>query len=116
MYMCSRGDIYKVNLGISEGSSIQGGYRPVVVISNDKNNEHSNVITVIPLTSKIKKTFLPTHVTISGFGLAKESQAQAEQIRQVNKRELSDKNFIGHIKDTAIMDKIIKAVVCQISE
>lgn len=115
LYMCSRGDIYKVNLGISEGSSIQGGYRPVIVVSNDKNNAYSNVITVVPLTSKIKKTFLPTHVTISGFGLKKESQAQAEQIRQIDKRELSDKNYIGHIKDVAIMNQIIEAVVCQIS-
>lgn len=115
MYMCSRGDIYKVNLRVSEGSSIQGGYRPVVVVSNDKNNVHSNVITVIPLTSKIKKTFLPTHVTISGFGLVRESQAQAEQIRQVDKKELTEKNLIGHIKDATIMNKIIDAVVCQIS-
>lgn len=113
--MCSRGDIYKVNLGISENSSIQGGYRPVVVVSNDKNNLHSNVITIVPLTSKIKKTFQPTHVTITGFGLKKDSQAQAEQIRQIDKKELIDKNFIGHITDVSVMNALINAVVCQIS-
>lgn len=113
--MCRRGDIYRVNLGVTEGSSIQGGHRPVVVISNNKNNTFSNVVTVIPLTSKIKKTTLPTHVTICGYGLSKTSQAQAEQIRQIDKKILTDRNYIGHIEDETIMDNLIAAVVCQIS-
>ena len=113
--MCIRGDIYKVNLGNNEGSSIQGGCRPVVVVSNNKNNTFSNVVTVIPLTSKIKKTTLPTHVTICGYGLSKVSQAQAEQIRQIDKRILTDRNYIGHIEDETIMDNLIAAVICQIS-
>lgn len=112
---CSRGDIYIVDLKVYEGSSIQGGLRPVVVLSNDKNNAHSTVVTIIPLTSKIKRTFLPTHVTITGCGLRKESQAQAEQIRTINKSDLSDKNYIGHISDMTVMDSIVSAVVCQIS-
>lgn len=97
------------------GSSIQGGCRPVIVISNDKNNEHSSVITVVPLTSRIKKKELPTHVTVSGYGLRMESQAQAEQIRQIDKKKLSERNYIGHIEDRVVMDQLIKAVICQIS-
>lgn len=55
--------------GTSESQgSMQGGMRPVVVVSNNKVNKHSTVITVVPLSTKIyKKQSLPTHVFISAY-------------------------------------------------
>ena len=69
-------------------SSIQKGYRPCVVVSNNKANLFSKVVTVLPITSK-PKTVLPTHTTIS---LEVESTVLAEQITTVekDKLELSD--------------------------
>ena len=58
-----RGDILWADLGMFPTTSVQGGVRPVIVVSNNKANTYSSVITVVPLTSRIyKKRYLPTHV------------------------------------------------------
>ena len=56
-----RGDILWADLGMFPTTSVQGGVRPVIVVSNNKANTYSSVITVVPLTSRIyKKRYLPT--------------------------------------------------------
>ena len=81
-----RGDIIIVDLGQHE-TSVQSGIRPCVVISNNMANKHSQVITVVPLTSKIhKKEYLPTHVFLNGYrntGLHRHGLALCEQITSV---------------------------------
>ncbi len=81
-----RGDIIIVDLGQHE-TSVQSGIRPCVVISNNMANKYSQVITVVPLTSKIhKKEYLPTHVFLNGYrntGLDCHSLALCEQITSV---------------------------------
>ena len=63
-----RGDILYADLGVQYQGSMQGGMRPVVVVSNNKANKHSTVITVGPLSTKIyKNPSLPTHVFISAY-------------------------------------------------
>ena len=53
-----RGEIYLANLDPVIGRDISK-MRPVVVISNDKNNEFSGTITILPITSKnIKRSIL----------------------------------------------------------
>ena len=42
-----RGDILYADLGVQYQGSMQGGMRPVVVVSNNKANKHSTVITVV---------------------------------------------------------------------
>ena len=42
--MCKRGDIYYVDFGEKAGSK-QGGIRPALVVSNNKANKHSPVVT-----------------------------------------------------------------------
>ena len=43
MMGCKRGDIYMARLSADEdGGSLQEGMRPILIISNDKANEHSN--------------------------------------------------------------------------
>lgn len=68
--------------------SVQKGYRPCLVVSNNKANHFSKIITVLPITSKPKHN-LPTHMRIS---LEVESIVLAEQITTVekDKLELSD--------------------------
>jgi len=59
-----RGEVWIAELPITK-SSIQGGCRPILVISNNACNKYSTVITAIPLTTKgDKKKDLPTHVDI----------------------------------------------------
>ena len=78
-----RGNIVMADLGQHE-TSIQSGIRPCVVVSNDMANRHSSIITVVPLTSKVrKKLYLPTHVFLNGYendGLTCHSLALCEQI------------------------------------
>ena len=50
-----RGDILMVNLGQAPGTSLQSGIRPVVVVSNNKANTYSPVVTVVPFTSRVYK-------------------------------------------------------------
>ena len=54
-----RGDILYADLGGQYQGSMQGGMRPVVVVSNNMANKHSTVITVVPLSTKSlkRKTF-----------------------------------------------------------
>ena len=64
------GDIYYADLSqVPNGMHIQSGRRPVIVISNDACNYFSKAITIVPLTSHLKKPTMPTHVIIQGNGL-----------------------------------------------
>lgn len=102
-----RGDVFYANLPIC--GSVQGGVRPVVIISNDMNNRFSPTVQIIPLTSKGKKKNLPVHVCI-GAGenvLGKESQALVEQLTTVDKSVLMNKKgslpkAVIHAIETAI--------------
>ena len=88
--MCKRGDIYYVDFGEKAGSE-QGGVRPALVVSNNKANKHSPVVTVIPLSARVwKKKYLPTHVQIplkKSSGLNKPSMALAEQVETLDKTD-----------------------------
>lgn len=92
-----RGSILMVDLPLSNGS-VQGGVRPVVVVSNNKGNKFSPVLVVVPLTSKTKKV-MPTHYTVSPSsknGLSARSTALCEQILTVGKDTI--KGFIGTLE------------------
>lgn len=91
---------------------MQAGRRPVLVISNDKANQHSPVITIIPITSKMGKAKLPTHVLIEECGLSSPSIALAEQITSINKERLGRK--IGTIQQTAYVGLVKKAIGIQL--
>lgn len=114
--MCKRGDIYYVDFGDDYNSSKQCGIRPAVVVSNNRANEHSPIITVVPLTSKIhKKPSLPTHVLIpysADCGLDRSSMALAEQVETIDKAQLRDKK--GNISDKGVMRQITRALQVQI--
>ena len=111
--MCKRGDIYYVDFGEKAGSE-QGGVRPALVVSNNKANKHSPVVTVIPLSARVwKKKYLPTHVQIPrSSGLSRPSMALAEQVETLDKTRLGDR--IGEVLDDMVMEQITVALQIQI--
>lgn len=111
--MCSMGEIYYAALPIIKNSQVQQGVRPVLVVSNNKANQYSPIITVIPLTSCLTKHYLPTHVTLIGYGLEKPSVLLAEQILSLDKKNLLSK--IGVVEDFGTMTKIKRAMSIQLS-
>ncbi|MGN0353758.1 MAG: type II toxin-antitoxin system PemK/MazF family toxin [Muricoprocola sp.] len=115
MEIC-RGDILMVNMIEVPGTSLQKGRRPAVVISNDKANTYSPVITVVPLTSKIKKKrYLPTHVYVSRHemtGLVRPVLVLGEQVSAIAVQNIVQK--CGHMSERA-MKRITKAVKIQLN-
>lgn len=58
------GSIWWVNLKGSYFRNEIGKIRPCVVISNDKRNEHSFYVTILPITSKLTNNKLHLNVSI----------------------------------------------------
>lgn len=81
-----RGDIFYVESMFNETGCEQKAGRPAIVVSNQKNNEHSDTVEVVYLTTK-EKTELPTHVTIRSA--PRQSTALCEQISSVAVQRLS---------------------------
>lgn len=93
-----RGDIWFAKLGNHYGTSVQSGIRPVLIVSNDTGNHHSKTVTVLPMTTKMKKPELPTHVYLddsdcirTGQQAFEPSMILAEQITTIGKSALLDR-------------------------
>ena len=89
--MVLKGDIFYANLNNMLGH-VQGGIRPVIVVSNNFNNAHSDNITVVPVSSNTNLK-LKTHILINGdlveeCGLIKESKILCETILTISKEQL----------------------------
>lgn len=100
-----RGDILVCNL--SSIGSVQSGSRPCLVISNNKANRYSPVITVLPITSR-KKKLLPTHVPIT---LEVESYIMAEQIISIDKKQIN--GYYSYCDDVT-MEMVESAMMIQL--
>lgn len=85
--MIKRGDVYYANLSPVVGSE-QGGVRPVVVIQNDKGNKYSKTIIIAPISKKMSKPPIPTHVIFSDASLSYVSMILCEQLRTIDKQRL----------------------------
>lgn len=91
-----RFEIWFAELGNHYESSVQSGSRPVLVMSNDVANRYSSTLTVIPMTTVMKKLELPTHIPVSeadcqmygSHTYLRESIALAEQVTTIDKRAL----------------------------
>lgn len=103
-----RGEIYVYDFGQNPGS-IQSGIRPVLVIQGNEFNEHSPTTIIVPITTAIKKTYLPSHIFLgTDYGLKTPSMAMIEQIRTINKKDLG--RYIGFVNDEYTKKLIWKAV------
>lgn len=85
--MVKRGDVYYADLSPVIGSE-QGGVRPVVVVQNDKGNKYSKTVIIAPISKKMSKPPIPTHVVFSADSLSYVSMILCEQIRTIDKKRL----------------------------
>ena len=83
--------------------------RPVVIVSNNQNNEFSGTVTILPITSKNLRKIFPFEVLLSkGTGkLPKTSKVKADQIRTLDKSRIV--KFIGAINKKKV-DEIESAI------
>lgn len=102
----NRGEIYFADLSPVIGSE-QGGYRPIVILQNNKGNKYSTTVIVAPISSKITKNTLPTHVIIETDFLEKKSVVLLEQIRTIDKKRIDEK--IGELS-LLTMDEVDLAI------
>jgi mRNA interferase MazF len=100
------GEVYYADLPVKEHSVVQGGRRPVVVVSNNVGNAYSSAINIVPLTSNLKKTSLPTHVQVDC--LPRPSMALCEQPMTIDKHLLL--NRVGVVPKN-IMGQIINVII-----
>ena len=83
-----RGDVYFADLGKRKGS-VQSGYRPVIIIQNNKGNQNGPTLVVVPVSSEIKKMWLPVHVLLTQeSGMKERSMAMCEQITTIDKSQI----------------------------
>lgn len=109
-----RGEIYRVNLSSPVGSE-QGGTRPVLVIQNDVGNKFSTTVIVAAITSKLNKSYLPTHVVVNPDcknKLTGTSLVLLEQLRTIDKKRFINK--IGTLSDEDL-SKVNDAILISLS-
>ena len=87
-YTFRRGDVcyYNDPCECDESSNIMHGKRPVVIVSANRLNETSSLVTVVPMTTNTLKKIYPTQIEIIMNGTR--SRIKCDQIRVVNKTEL----------------------------
>lgn len=109
--MVVRGDVYYADLSGGIGSE-QKGIRPVLVVQNDLGNRHSTTLIVAPISKKLSKPPLPTHVIFQSEELDYVSMILLEQLRTIDKKRL--KAYICHMpKD--VLDQVNQALKISLS-
>ena len=93
-----RGDIVYASLGNYPGSSKQSGDRPCLVVSSNRNNIVSPVMTVCPITTRLRRN--PMHIPINKENVQgyfpKDSEIMVEQITVLDKRSIISQ--YGYVK------------------
>ena len=96
-----QGQIYICDLGNNNVGSEQSGERPCLVIQNNILNATSEVVIVLPITSKRKKS-LPTHYILTNqkynYLTFNENTVLCECIRSLSKKRLG--KLLGQIEQT----------------
>ena len=84
-----RGEIWLADLNPTRGSE-QAGVRPVLIFQNDMVSRFTATVLTIPLTTNIRRAFLPTCTRISKGegGLASDSVALCHQLRVLDTTRL----------------------------
>lgn len=103
------GEIYTCDLGLNVGSELDN-VRPCIVITSDKYNEKSTVITVIPISKKTKVFFHQVEInddTVEEIESEIKGIAKLEQIRTISKGRLGRR--IGKMSENGI-ELINKAI------
>ena len=105
-----RREIILVNLYPKKGSEI-GKIRPVVIMSDDVDNEELETLIVLPLSTQLIDAVAPYRVRLSSRdGLDNDSDVLVHQIRTISKSRV-----VNRISQISIEEyKIIKTALCQI--
>ena len=106
----NRGEIWLANLNPTQGSE-QEGIRPVIVFQNKVISQFSTTIIVIPLTTNLRRTKLPSSLLIAAGegGLNKNSVALCHQLRVIDRLRLSKK--LGQLKLETVADLEAKVLL-----
>ena len=114
-----RYEIWFADLGDHYGTSVQSGNRPVLVISNDVGNQYSQTLTVIPLTTKLKRMDMPTHIVLTEEDCCmfrpqtlQDSVLLAEQITTIAKSALCSR--LCRVTSREKKQEIVRAVAAQL--
>jgi mRNA interferase MazF len=104
-----RGEIYYANLDPSLGSEM-AKRRPVLIVSNNINNQVGATVTILPITSNVTKVY-PFEILLQPLesGLPKPSKIQAQQIRTIAKQRINS-SMVGSLKESwmQLVDTAIK--------
>ncbi len=104
--MIRRGDVYYADLSPVVGSE-QGGMRPVVIIQNDKGHRYSKTVIVAPVSTRMSKPPIPTHVIFSDDALHYVSMILCEQVRTIDKKRLGQ--WLCHLSGETL-EKVDQAI------
>lgn len=86
---CVQGSIWFIGLNVSKlGKHIEKGKRPYVVISGNAANLSSPNVTVVPCTTRLRKTKIPSHTYVNIKGVV--SVVMCEQPVTVGKEYLTE--------------------------
>lgn len=104
----------------STPTSVQSGVRPVLIISNDRNNRYGAIVTVIPFTGASKRLDMPTHVSVSaedvrnGYRQSElyTSTLLCEQVTVLDKTRLV--GYVGTVVNPDLMTRIETALLTQV--
>ena len=105
-----RYDVIKAKIKYQGEGSVQTKERPYVIISNPIGTKHASIITVMHLTTKLKKINMPVHSCINADddnGLTEYSMVLGEQIITISKDEVIER--LGNITDAYERKLIDKA-------
>ena len=116
----TRGSVWFIRFGHQADSSVQGGCRPALVISNDAGNRNSTIINVIPFTTKMKRTYIPSHVVVDSDCVESvdaeyaftTSMAMVEQVTTVGTQHFV--HYIGEMTDMKKLSEIEDALLLQL--
>ena len=114
-----RGDIWFADLGSHPNSSVQGGIRPVVIVSNNIGNAHADTVNIVPMTRHLKKPELPCHTQLDPDSISDiqqrldPSMVLTEQLTTISKLLL--RSYAGHISDDEAMNRIETSIIAQLA-
>lgn len=109
-----RGEMFYISRGgASYSGSEQHSDRPAVVVSNNKNNENSNVVEIVYMTTQ-PKTDLPTHVTVRSTvnkGIAEKKEYKKPEI----KAKTTAEQFVEAVMQTGVTAEQVKTAIMKMS-
>jgi len=103
------GEIYLVEFPFTDAKE-QKGFRPAIILQDEKHTEMLPTVLVIPVTSQLKAQRFPGTLLIKTNkenGLEKDSVALIFQLRAIDQRRI--RNRLGKLKDEE-MDKIYRKI------